>query len=87
METEVQQSCDFVGTPQLNFEEWAALLRLEREGAPKVIDPNAFAAWTCRRSVYGIDAAIFKVQCGLCGRGTRRQRLPVRADALRCSPR
>jgi AraC-like DNA-binding protein len=61
----VQQSCDFVGTPQLNFEEWAALLRSECGGTPKVIEPNAFAAWMCRRSVYGIAAATFKVQCGL----------------------
>ena len=61
----VQQSCDFVGTPQLNLEEWAALLRSSCGGKHQVSDPNAFAAWMCRRSVYGIAAATFKVQCGL----------------------
>jgi hypothetical protein len=58
----VQQSCDFVGTPQLNLEEWAALLRLTCGGEHQVSDPNAFAAWMRRRSVYGIPAAAIKVQ-------------------------
>jgi hypothetical protein len=61
----VQQSCDLVGTPQLNLEEWAALLRSTCGGDHEVSDPNAFAGWMCRRSVYGIAAATFKVQCGL----------------------
>jgi AraC-like DNA-binding protein len=61
----VKHSCDFVGTPQLNLEEWAALLRSECGGAPKVIDPDAFAGWMRRIGVYGVAAAAFKVQCGL----------------------
>jgi AraC-like DNA-binding protein len=65
MEAMVKQSCDFVGTPQLNFEECAALVRSSCRGEHQVSDPNAFAAWMCRRSVYGIAAATFKVQCGL----------------------
>ena len=40
METMVQQGCDFVGTPQLNHEEWAASLY---GGEHEVIDRNAFA--------------------------------------------
>jgi AraC-like DNA-binding protein len=58
----VQQSCNFVGSPQLNLEEWAALLRSTCGGEHQVSDPNAFAAWMCRRSVYGIAAATIKVQ-------------------------
>jgi AraC-like DNA-binding protein len=58
----VEQSCNFVGSPQLNLEEWAALLRSTCGGEHQVSDPNAFAAWMCRRSVYGIAAAAIKVQ-------------------------
>ena len=65
METIVQQSCDFVGTPQLNLEEWAALLRSTCGGDHEVIDPNAFAGWMRRVSVYGVAAAAIKIQCGL----------------------
>jgi hypothetical protein len=57
METMVQQSCDFVVTPRLNLEEWAALLRSTCGGDHKVIDPNAFAGWIRRLKVYGIAAA------------------------------
>jgi AraC-like DNA-binding protein len=70
METIVQQSCDFVGTPQLSFEEWAALLRSTCGGDHKVIDPgfrrsgNAFAGWMRQVSVYGVAAAAIKIQCG-----------------------
>ena len=65
VETTVQQSCDFVGTPQLNLEEWAALLRSTCGGDHEVIKPNAFAGWMRRLSVYGIAAAAIKIQCGL----------------------
>jgi AraC-like DNA-binding protein len=65
METMVQQSCDFVGTPRLNLEEWAALLRSTCGGDHEVIDPNAFAGWMRRVSVYGVAAAAIKIQCGL----------------------
>ena len=61
----MQQSCDFVGIQQLNLEEWAALLRSSCGGDHKVIDPNAFAGWMRRISVYGVAAAAFKVQCGI----------------------
>jgi AraC-like DNA-binding protein len=70
----VQQSCDFVGTPQLNLEEWAALLRSTCGGDHEVFDPkklrfphsgNAFAGWMRRVSVYGVAAAAIKIQCGL----------------------
>src|SRR5437763_16596972 len=64
-ETMVQQSCDFVGTPRLNLEEWAALLRSTCGGDHEVIDPNAFAGWMRRVSVYGFPAAAIKIQCGL----------------------
>jgi AraC-like DNA-binding protein len=62
METMVQQGCDFVGTPQLNHEEWAASLY---GGEHEVIDRNAFAGWIRRVSVYGVAAAAVKVQCEL----------------------
>jgi AraC family transcriptional regulator, positive regulator of tynA and feaB len=65
VETMVPQSCDFVGTPQLNLEEWAALLRSTCGGDHEVIKPNAFAGWMRRLSVYGIAAAAIKIQCGL----------------------
>ena len=60
----VQQSSEFVGTPQLNLEEWAALLRSTCGGEHQVSDPDAFAGWMRRRSVYGIAAAAIKVQWG-----------------------
>src|SRR5258708_7509283 len=60
METMVQQSCDFVGTPRLNLEEWAALLRSTCGGDHEVIDPNAFAGWMRRVSVYGVAARVLR---------------------------
>jgi hypothetical protein len=65
METMVQQGRDFVGTPRLNIEEWAALLRSTCGGDHEVIDPNIFAGWMRRVSVYGVAAAAIKIQCGL----------------------
>jgi AraC-like DNA-binding protein len=65
METIVQQSCDFVGTPELKLEEWAALLRSTCGGEHEVVEPNAFAGWMRRLSVYGVAAAAIKIQCGL----------------------
>jgi AraC family transcriptional regulator, positive regulator of tynA and feaB len=65
METIVHQSFDFDGTPQLSFEEWATLHRSTCGGDHEVIDPNAFAGWMRRVSVYGVRAAAFKIQCGL----------------------
>jgi AraC-like DNA-binding protein len=70
----VQQNFDFVGPPQLNLEEWAALHRSTCGGDHKVIGPkelrfrqsgNAFAGWTRRVSVHGVAAAAIKIQCGL----------------------
>jgi AraC-like DNA-binding protein len=61
----VEQSCNFVGSPQLNLEEWAALVRATCGGEYQVSDRHAFAGWICPRSVYGIAAAAFKVQWGL----------------------
>jgi AraC family transcriptional regulator, positive regulator of tynA and feaB len=61
----VQQSCDFVGTQQLNLEEWAVLLRSTCGGDHEVIDRNAFAGWMRPLNVYGVAAAAIKIQCGL----------------------
>jgi AraC-like DNA-binding protein len=61
----VQQSCDFAGTPPLQLDEWAALLRSTCGGDHRVVEPNAFAGWIRRLSVYGVTAAAIKVQCGL----------------------
>jgi AraC-like DNA-binding protein len=65
METMVQQGCDLGGTPRLNLEEWATLLRSTCGGDHEVIDPDAFAGWMRRLSVYGVAAAAIKIQCGL----------------------
>lgn len=64
IETMVQQSSDFVGTPRLNLEEWAVLLDSICGGERQVSDPNAFAAWMRRGSVYGVPAAMISIQCG-----------------------
>jgi AraC-like DNA-binding protein len=61
----VQQSCDFAGTPQLNHEEWAALLRSTYGGDCRVVEPNSFAGWMRQLSVYGVATAARKIQCGL----------------------
>ena len=89
----MQQSYDFVGTPRLNLEEWAALLpsTYGGRGDHEVIDPNAFAGWMRRVSVYGVAAAAFKIQCGLAAvdhrsntyRFERTRRAIRRADADR----
>ena len=63
LETMVQQSCDFVGVPQLNHKEWAALVRSTCGGENEVIDPNAFAGWMRQVRVYGVAAAAYKIQC------------------------
>jgi AraC-like DNA-binding protein len=65
LETLVQQSCDFAGTPELKFDEWAALVRSTYGGDCRVVEPNAFAGWMRPLSVYGVTAAAFKIQCGL----------------------
>jgi hypothetical protein len=87
LETMVQQSCDFVGTPRLNLEEWAALLRsmCGGRGDHEVIDPNAFAGWMRRVSVYGVEAAAFKIQCGLAAvdRGSNTYRFEWTRRAIR----
>jgi AraC-like DNA-binding protein len=61
----VEQSCNFVGSPQLNLDEWAVLVRSTCGGEYQVSDRHAFAGWMRPRSVYGIAAAAFKVQWGL----------------------
>ena len=65
METMLQQSSNFVGTRQLNLEEWAFLLRSTCGGDHEVVDPASFGGWMRRLSVYGVAAAAFKIQCGL----------------------
>ncbi|HEX3415802.1 MAG TPA: helix-turn-helix domain-containing protein [Stellaceae bacterium] len=87
MEPMVQQSCDFDGTPRLNLEEWAVLLRSTYggRGDHEVIDPNAFAGWMRRVSVYGVAAAAFKIQCGLAAldRGSNTYRFERTRRAIR----
>jgi AraC-like DNA-binding protein len=65
METMLQQSSDFVGTRQLNLEEWAFLLHSTCGGDHEVVYPASFGGWMRRLSVYGVAAATFKIQCGL----------------------
>jgi AraC-like DNA-binding protein len=64
MKTTVQQSCDFVGTPRLNLEEWAVLLRSTCGGDHQVPHPNSFGGWMRRVRVYGVAAAAIKIECG-----------------------
>ena len=64
-ETTVQQTFDFVGTPQLTLEELATLLRSTCGGEHAIVQSNAFAGWMRRLSVYGVAAAAIKIQCGL----------------------
>jgi AraC-like DNA-binding protein len=61
----VQRSCDFTGTPQLNHEEWAALVRSTCGGDHRVVEPDALVSWMRRLTVYGLSAAATKIQCGL----------------------
>jgi AraC family transcriptional activator of tynA and feaB len=49
----------------LCLEERAVLLRPTCGGDHKVIEPNAFAGWMRRLSVYGAEAAAIKIQCWL----------------------
>jgi AraC family transcriptional regulator, positive regulator of tynA and feaB len=65
VKTMVQRNRDFVGTPHLSLEEWAALLRPTCGGDHKVIEPNAFAGWMRRLNIYGAAAAAIKIQCGV----------------------
>ncbi|WP_426434539.1 helix-turn-helix domain-containing protein [Bradyrhizobium genosp. P] len=73
LEAMVQQSSDFVGTPQMNFEEWSAslspicaagLLGSTCGGDHQATDRSAFAGWMRRVNVYGVAASEIKVQCG-----------------------
>jgi AraC-like DNA-binding protein len=61
----VEQNTNFVGSPQLNLDDWAVLVRARCGGEYQVSDRHAFAGWMCPRSVHGIAAAAFKVQWGL----------------------
>jgi AraC family transcriptional activator of tynA and feaB len=65
VETMMQQSCDFPGTPQFNFEEWTDVWRPICGGVHGVAEPNAFAGWMRQLSVCGVPAAAIKIQCGL----------------------
>src|ERR1700741_1156730 len=65
VKTMVQRNRDFVGTPHLSLEEWAALLRPTCGGDHQVIERNAFAGWMRRLTIYGAAAAAIKIQCGV----------------------
>jgi AraC family transcriptional activator of tynA and feaB len=65
VEATVQQSCNLVGSPQLNLDEWAGLVHSTCGGEYQVSDRHAFTGWICPGSVYGIAAAAIKVQWGL----------------------
>jgi AraC family transcriptional regulator, positive regulator of tynA and feaB len=65
----MRQACDFVDTPQLRLDEWAALLRSTCGGDHEVTEPNVFAGWMRRLSVFGLAAAAIKIQCGLADPG------------------
>jgi AraC family transcriptional activator of tynA and feaB len=59
------RACDFLGTPRLKLDEWAALLRSTCGGDHEVTEPNAFAGYIRQLSVFELAAAAIKVQCGL----------------------
>jgi len=57
-------SVDVVGTSELNFEAWRALLRSTCGGKPQAIEPKDFVGWIRPRSVHGLTAAALKIHCG-----------------------
>jgi AraC family transcriptional regulator, positive regulator of tynA and feaB len=58
------ESAPSIDTSQLDFEAWRAFLRSNCGDQPEVVDPNAFASWVRRFSVYGLPAAAIRIQCG-----------------------
>jgi AraC family transcriptional activator of tynA and feaB len=58
------QSALSVDTSQLDFEAWRAFLRSNCGNRPEVVDPNVFASWVRRFSVYGLPAAAIRIECG-----------------------
>src|SRR5262249_4310181 len=58
------ESAASVDTSQLDFEVWRAFLRSNCGDQPEVADPNAFASWVRRFSVYGLPAAAIRIECG-----------------------
>jgi hypothetical protein len=58
------ESAPSIDTSQLDFEAWRAFLRSNCGDQPEVVDPNAFASWVRRFSVYGLPAAAIRIECG-----------------------
>src|SRR5260221_14667647 len=57
-------SVDVVGTSELNFEAWRALLRSTCGGEPHAVEPGDFVGWMRPRSVQRLTAAALKIHCG-----------------------
>jgi AraC family transcriptional activator of tynA and feaB len=55
---------DAVGTSELNFEAWRALIRSTCGGEPQAVEPNDFVGWMRPRSVHRLTAAALKIHCG-----------------------
>jgi hypothetical protein len=68
MEAMMLESGAFVGTPQLDYETWRALVRSEY-GDENVSEPNVFAAWRRPLSLCGFIAAATRIECRATGLG------------------
>jgi AraC-like DNA-binding protein len=57
METPMRQSDNILGTEQMDYERWSALLRpLYGQHSLEAVEPNTFAGWLRRLSVSGLAA-------------------------------
>src|SRR5262249_10055656 len=60
----IRASAGLAETPRLDFEAWTAFLRTSCGNQPDVIDSRAFTGWVRPMTVYGLDAAELKIECG-----------------------
>src|SRR5258708_23588836 len=66
----MHQSCDFSGTPQLDFEAWKTYVRSGVGDVAEVTEPNAFAGWIRRLNTCGFAGSALKIQSGLAAADT-----------------
>jgi AraC-like DNA-binding protein len=77
----MRQSCDFSGTPQLDFEAWRTFIRSGVGDVAEVAEPNAFAAWMRHLNTCGFAGSALKIQSGVAttessGHAYRSERTP-----------
>src|SRR6478752_5293191 len=76
-------SVDVVGTSELNFEAWRALLRSNCGRDVEVTAPNAFAGWRRPFNVCGLEATSVKIRWGSADPGCSDHRVKRYRD-VRC---